>query len=50
MNRGNNVLSNEFPALLIATNSLFSPRFPNVIIDDNSTAKGSASGVILTEK
>ena len=49
-NKGNNVLSSEFPALLIATSSLFSPRFPNVIIDDKRTARGNASGVILTEK
>ena len=48
--RGNKVLNNDVPALLIATNSLFSPKLPNVIIEDKRTAKGNASGVILTEK
>ena len=49
MNKGNKVLNKELPALFIATNSLFSPRFPNVIIEDRRTARGKASGVILTE-
>ena len=50
MNNGNNVLIKEIPELLIAVNSLFSPKFPKVIIEDRRTANGSASGVILTEK
>ena len=50
INKGNNVLINETPELLIATNSLFSPRLPKVIIDDNKIANGNASGVILTAK
>jgi len=34
----------EMPAALIATNSNFSPRFPKVIIDEKSNAKGNAMG------
>ena len=48
--RGKSVLKIDIPALLIATSSLFSPKFPNVIIEDKRTARGKASGVILTEK
>lgn len=50
MNKGNNVLIKDIPELLIAVSSLFSPKFPKVIIDERRTASGSASGVILTEK
>ncbi len=50
INNGNNVRIKETPELLIAVNSLFSPKLPKVIIDDKRTANGRASGVILTEK
>ena len=35
---------NEIPAALMATNSNFSPRFPNVMMDENSNANGKAMG------
>src|SRR5438046_3748787 len=42
-NRGRINLNKEMPEDLMATNSKFSPSFPNVIIEDNKIAMGNAS-------
>lgn len=39
----------EIPADFMATNSKVSPRFPNVIIDDNNIANGRAKGISVAE-
>ena len=39
----------EIPADFIASNSLFSPKFPSVISDARSVAKGSAMGTSPAE-
>ena len=36
--------SSEIPDDLTATNSMLSPRLPNVISDESNTARGKASG------
>jgi hypothetical protein len=40
----------EIPALLIAVNSKYSPKFPNVIKEESKTAKGSATGTVIKLK
>jgi hypothetical protein len=42
--------NNPIPADLIATSSKVSPRLPNVIMDDNKTANGRASGTSVALK
>lgn len=37
-------LVREIPAALMATSSNFSPKFPNVMIEEKSNAKGNAMG------
>ena len=46
---GRMILYNESPLDFKAVNSLFSAKFPNVIMDDRSIAKGSASGIKLAD-
>ena len=46
---GRIILYNDNPEDLSAVNSLFSARFPKVIIDDNNIARGSAKGIKLAE-
>lgn len=43
-NKGRMNRVKEIPAALMATNSNFSPRFPKVMIDEKSNAKGKAIG------
>lgn len=43
------IRNNDKPADFSAVNSFFSERFPNVIIDENRTAKGKASGINVAE-
>ena len=47
--RGRIKRTNGIPADLIATNSKLSPRFPKVMIDENSNASGIAVVNMLTE-
>ncbi|MPN64534.1 hypothetical protein SDC9_212309 [bioreactor metagenome] len=42
---GERILGSEIPAAFIASNSLFSPNPPMVMIDANSVARGRASGI-----
>ena len=42
-----NACINEIPAALIAVSSELSPRFPNVISDDNRIARGNACGTSI---
>jgi hypothetical protein len=49
-NIGTKVLVNDIPAPFKAVNSECSPKLPYVINDDNSTASGNETGVILMLK
>lgn len=44
MKSGRMKRNKDMPADLMATSSKLSPRFPNVINEESSTANGSASG------
>ena len=48
-NRGRIKRIKGIPAALIATNSKLSPKFPNVMMEEKSNAKGSAVVKILTD-
>jgi hypothetical protein len=47
--RGLRILYRDNPLDFSAVSSLFSERFPNVMIDDNSIARGSANGIRLAD-
>lgn len=46
---GRMILNNDKPEDFNAVNSLFSARFPNVMIELSKIARGKASGIKLAE-